>query len=38
MSPTAYFIAINRAELDGFHDFAASLLALYRLDYPEGSR
>lgn len=38
MSPAAYFIAINRAELDGFHALAAALLALYRLDYPEGSQ
>lgn len=38
LSPTAYFIAINRAERDGFTHLATALLACYLRDYPNGPR
>lgn len=38
MTRTQYFIAINRAQLDGFTHFAQALIALYHRDYPKGGR
>ena len=37
-SPERYFIAINRAELDGYRHFAAALLACYLRAFPNGPR